>query len=29
VEAQEILIVTVVHGNRNLSGTDEKPWERI
>lgn len=29
VEAQEILIVSVVHGNRNLSGTDEKPWERI
>jgi toxin ParE1/3/4 len=27
-EGQGILIVTVVHGSRNLAGTDEKPWER-
>lgn len=28
VEDQEILIVTVAHGSRNLAGADEKPWER-
>ncbi|HEY6323702.1 MAG TPA: type II toxin-antitoxin system RelE/ParE family toxin [Thermoanaerobaculia bacterium] len=28
VEGQEILIVTVVHGSRNLAGDDDKPWER-
>lgn len=28
-EGQEILVVTVVHGSRNLAGADEKPWERI
>ena len=27
VEGQEILIVTVVHGSRDLAGADEKPWE--
>lgn len=26
-EAQEILIVTVVHGSRNLVDAQEKPWE--
>jgi toxin ParE1/3/4 len=28
VEGQDILIVTVVHGSRNLADDDEKPWER-
>jgi plasmid stabilization system protein ParE len=28
LEGQEILIVTVVHGSRDLAGDDEKPWER-
>jgi toxin ParE1/3/4 len=28
VEDQEILIVTVVHGSRNLAGDDQPPWER-
>jgi toxin ParE1/3/4 len=26
-EGQEILIVTVVHGRRDLAGAEEKPWE--
>jgi toxin ParE1/3/4 len=26
-EDQEILVVTVVHGSRDLAGADEKPWE--
>ena len=25
---QEILIVAVVHGSRDLGGADEKPWDR-
>jgi toxin ParE1/3/4 len=29
VKGEEILIVTVVHGSRNLADADEKPWERI
>jgi toxin ParE1/3/4 len=28
VEGEEILIVTVVHGSRNLASADEKPWDR-
>jgi toxin ParE1/3/4 len=28
LEGQTIFIVTVVHGSRDLAGTDEKPWER-
>jgi len=27
VQDQEIFIVTVVHGSRDLAGADEKPWE--
>jgi len=29
VESQEILIVTVVHGSRDLAGSDEKLWDRV
>ncbi|HVT15459.1 MAG TPA: type II toxin-antitoxin system RelE/ParE family toxin [Thermoanaerobaculia bacterium] len=28
VEGQEILIVTVVHGRRDLAGADKEPWDR-
>jgi toxin ParE1/3/4 len=29
VEGEEIFIVTVVHGSRNLADADEKPWEGV
>jgi addiction module RelE/StbE family toxin len=29
VEGQEILVIAVVHGSRDLAGADEKPWDRI
>jgi toxin ParE1/3/4 len=29
VEGQEVFVVTVVHGSRDLAGADEKPWDRI
>ncbi|HVT58714.1 MAG TPA: type II toxin-antitoxin system RelE/ParE family toxin [Thermoanaerobaculia bacterium] len=28
VEGQKILIVTVVHGSRDLAIADEMPWDR-
>jgi toxin ParE1/3/4 len=29
LEGQEVFVVTVVHGSRDLAGADEKPWDRI
>ena len=28
VKGEDIYIVTVVHGSRDLAGAEEKPWER-